>query len=126
MYIIVQIVTEGQLFRKTIVLHAEEKCGRSEDMVRFANGFYSFSDSYLKSMKKQDLINYIRTIEKNWENALITNDIQYANCKRLLEEERAKAIDEFVKAIKEHTTIAGTTYMCEMILIAEKLKGGAE
>ena len=29
-----------------------------------SNGFYSRSDSYLKSMKKQDLINYIRTIEE--------------------------------------------------------------
>lgn len=70
-------------------------------MTRFSNGFYSFSDSYLKSMRKQDLINYIRTIEKNWENQLITNDIQYSNCKRLLSEERNKTIDEFVKQLKE-------------------------
>lgn len=65
-----------------------------------SNGFYSRSDSYLKSMKKQDLINYIRTIEKNWENALITNDIQYQNCKRLLAEERNKTIDEFAEQLK--------------------------
>ena len=65
-------------------------------MVRFSNGFYSFSDSYLKNMRKQDLINYIRTIEKNWENQLITNDIQYNNCMKLLAEERNKAIDEFI------------------------------
>ena len=70
-------------------------------MVRFSNGFYTFSDSYLKSMRKQDLINYIRTIEKNWENQLITNDIQYNNCKRLLSEERNKAISEFVKEIRD-------------------------
>lgn len=70
-------------------------------MTRFSNGFYTFSDSYLKSMKKQDLINYIRTIEKNWENQLITNDIQYSNCKRLLAEERNKAIDEFAERLKE-------------------------
>ena len=68
-------------------------------MVRFSNGFYSFSDSYLKSMKKQDLINYIRTIEKNWENELITNDIQYHNCKRLLAEERSKTIDEAIDEV---------------------------
>ena len=106
-------------------------------MVRFANGFYSFSDSYLKSMKKQDLINYIRTIQKNWENALITNDIQYANCKRLLVEERAKAIDEYLNLLCEHCMkqenvcysqecpFVGTDG-CEIIKIAEKLKGGAE
>ena len=69
-------------------------------MVRFPNGFYSFSDSHFKAMKKQDLINYIRTIEKNWENQLITNDIQYSNCKRLLAEERNKAIDEFAEKLK--------------------------
>lgn len=66
-------------------------------MTKFSNGFYSYSDSYLKSRNKQDLINYIRTIEKNWENALITNDIQYHNCKRLLSEERNKAIEELLE-----------------------------
>lgn len=69
---------------------------------KMANGFYSFSDSYLKSMRKQDLINYIRTIEKNWQNSLITNDIQYTNCKRLLEEERNKAIDELKNKVCIH------------------------
>lgn len=69
-------------------------------MVRFSNGFYSFSDSHFKAMRKQDLINYIRTIEKNWENQLITNDIQYSNCKKLLAEERNKAIDEFAERLK--------------------------
>ena len=66
-----------------------------------ANGFYTRSDSYFKAVRKQDLINYIRTIEKNWENALITNDIQYQNCKRLLAEERNKAIDEFAEKLKK-------------------------
>ena len=69
---------------------------------KFANGFYSHSDSYLKSMNKKDLICHIRTIEKNWENALITNDIQYHNCKRLLAEERNKAIDEFVDRLEKY------------------------
>ena len=67
---------------------------------KMANGFYSFSDSYLKSMRKQDLINYIRMIEKNWQNSLITNDIQYENCKRLLAEERNKAIDDVFDYLK--------------------------
>ena len=106
-------------------------------MVRFANGFYSFSDSYLKAMRKQDLINYIRTIEKNWENQLITNDIQYNNCKRLLAEERNKAIDEFAERLKnklvlrygnatvteQYVAIQATDWCNE---IAEQLKGGAE
>ena len=69
---------------------------------KMSNGFYTFSDSYLKSMRKQDLINYIRTIEKNWQNSLITNGIQYENCKRLLAEEQCKAIDEFTHQLKEN------------------------
>ena len=70
-------------------------------MTKFSNGFYSHSDSYLKSMNKKDLIVHIRTIEKNWQNALITNEIQYNNCKKLLAEERNKAIDEFAETLKE-------------------------
>lgn len=68
---------------------------------KMSNGFYTFSDNHFKAMKKQDLINYIRTIEKNWENALITNETQYNNCNKLLVEERNKAIDEFVERMKE-------------------------
>lgn len=70
-------------------------------MTKLPNGFYSYSDGYLKSMNKQSLIDYIRTIEKNWENALITNETQYNNCNKLLVEERNKAIDEFAERLKE-------------------------
>ena len=70
-------------------------------MTKLPNGFYSYSDGYLKSMNKQSLIDYIRTIEKNWENALITNETQYNNCNKLLVEERNKAIDEFAERMKE-------------------------
>lgn len=66
-------------------------------MTKFSNGFYSHSDSYLKSMNKKDLIVHIRTIEKNWQNALITNEIQYNNCKKLLAEERNNAIEELLE-----------------------------
>ena len=98
-------------------------------MVRFSNGFYSFSDSYLKGMKKQDLINYIRTIEKNWENQLITNDIQYNNCMKLLAEERNKAIDEFAERLsfKIKSEIDDCADELDWIdEIAEQMKGGVE
>ena len=92
---------------------------------KMANGFYSFSDSYLKSKRKQDLINYIRTIEKNWQNSLITNDIQYANCKRLLAEERNKAIDEFAERIKTNSELGYIGYLDRVVdEIAEQLKAG--
>lgn len=75
-------------------------------MTKLSNGFYSYSDGYLKSMNKQGLINYIRTIEKNWENALITNETQYNNCNKLLVEERNKAIDEFASTLIPRLTDA--------------------
>ena len=75
-------------------------------MTKLPNGFYSYSDGYLKSMNKQGLINYIRTIEKNWENVLITNETQYNNCNKLLVEERNKAIDEFASTLIPRLTDA--------------------
>lgn len=48
--------------------------------------------------------NYIEltnTIENNWKNQLITNEIQYNNCKKLLAEERNNAIDEFAEMLKD-------------------------
>ena len=98
-------------------------------MVRFSNGFYSFSDSYFKSMRKQDLINYIRTIEKNWENQLITNDIQYNNCMKLLAEERNKAIDDvfdFLKTQRDKKYMKVNFNDLEIRKYKEQLKGGAE
>ena len=91
-----------------------------------SNGFYTFSDSYLKNMRKQDLINYIRTIEKNWENALVTNDIQYHNCKKLLAEERNKAIDEFTEALVKHTHKIPSRCLggANILEIAEQMKAG--
>ena len=107
---------------------------------KMANGFYTFSDNHFKAMRKQDLINYIRTIEKNWENQLITNDIQYSNCKRLLAEEHNKAIDKVIrqleaevessaKFIREYDdSIAQKAYykgLRNALEIAEQMKGGA-
>lgn len=95
-------------------------------MNRHPNGFYGYSDSYLKSMKKQYLINYIRTIEKNRENQLITNDIQYSNCKRLLVEERNKAIDDFAEALRLKCldSVYKEVSLYNVLKIAEQLKAG--
>lgn len=95
-------------------------------MTKLPNGFYSYSDGYLKSMNKQGLINYIRTIEKNWENQLITNDIQYANCKKLLVEERNKAIDDFAEALRLKCldSVYKEVSLYNVLKIAEQLKAG--
>lgn len=89
---------------------------------KLANGFYTFSDNHFKAMRKQDLINYIRTIENNWENALITNAIQYDNCKRLLAEERNKAIDKFAETLLSQKVVDKSVVK----RIAEQMKAGDE
>ena len=48
------------------------------------DGRKTYSDSTLKSMTKDELIDIIRCLESNLRNAHDTNDIQYENCKRLL------------------------------------------
>lgn len=52
------------------------------------DGRKTYSDSTLKSMTKDELIDIIRCLESNLRNAHETNDIQYENCKSLLSEER--------------------------------------
>ena len=59
------------------------------------------SDSTLKSMTKDELIDIIRCLESNLRNAHETNNIQYENCKRLLSEEKNKTLDEIVNQIDE-------------------------
>ena len=54
------------------------------------DGRKTYSDSTLKYMTKDELINIIRCLESNLRNAHETNDIQYDNCKRLMSEERNK------------------------------------
>ena len=46
------------------------------------DGRKTYSDSTLKSMTKDKLINIIRCLENNLGNAHETNDIQYENYKR--------------------------------------------
>lgn len=62
------------------------------------DGRKTYSDSTLKSMTKDKLIDIIRCLESNLRNAHETNDIQYENCKRLLNQEKNKTLDEVLKA----------------------------
>lgn len=62
------------------------------------DGKKTYSDSTLKSMTKNELIDIIRCLESNLRNAHKTNDIQYENCKMLLSEEKNKTLDEVLKA----------------------------
>ena len=61
------------------------------------DGRKTYSDSTLKSMTKDGLIEVIRCLESNLRNAHETNDIQYENCKRLLSEEKTKLLMKFLR-----------------------------
>lgn len=68
------------------------------------DGRKTYSDSTLKSMTKDELINIIRCLESNLRNAYETNDIQYEHCKRLLNENGIIQDESFdKKKIKEQT-----------------------
>ena len=62
------------------------------------DGRQTFSDSTLKHMSKDKLIDIIRLLESNLKNAYETNDIQYENYKMLLSEERNRTLDDVLKA----------------------------
>ena len=66
------------------------------------DGRKTYSDSTLKSMTKDELIDIIRCLESNLRNAHETNDIQYENCKKLLNKNRIIQ-DEYKKKIDEQT-----------------------
>lgn len=66
------------------------------------DGRKTYSDSTLKSMTKDELIDIIRCLESNLRIAHETNDIQYENCKMLLVE-NGVIEDEYKKKIDEQT-----------------------
>lgn len=65
-------------------------------------GRKTYSDNTLKSMTKDELIDIIRCLERNLRNAHETNDIQYKNCTKLLNE-NGIIQDEYKKKIDEQT-----------------------
>lgn len=66
------------------------------------DGRKTYSDSTLKSMTKDELIDIIRCLESNLRNAHETNNIQYEHCKSLLNE-NGIIQDEYKKKIDEQT-----------------------
>lgn len=66
------------------------------------DGKNTYSNSTLKSMTKDELIDIIRCLESNLRNAYETNDIQYENCKRLLNENETIR-DKYKKKLDEQT-----------------------
>lgn len=66
------------------------------------DGKHTLADSSLKHMTKDELIRIIRCLESNLRNAYEANNIQYENCKRLLNE-NGIIQDEYKKKIDEQT-----------------------
>ena len=101
-------------------------------------GAYTFSDSYLRKLKKDDLIEHYRTLEKNWFNEIKSSNIQMDNSKKLLKEEYNKAVDDLTANITEHffgmamssgLPTEGATWenaIRQVKQIAEKLKGAKQ
>lgn len=67
-------------------------------------GAYTFSDSYLRRLKKDELIEHYRTLERNWFNEIESSNIQIKNSKKLLKEEYNNAIDDFYNALADDLT----------------------
>ena len=68
------------------------------------DGRKTYSDSTLKSMTKDELIDIIRCLESNLKNAYETNNIQYENCKKFLSE-NGIIQDEYKKKIDKQTEV---------------------
>ena len=62
------------------------------------DGRKTYSDSTLKSITKDKLIDIIRCLESNLRNAYETNNIQCEHCKSLLSQEKNKTLDEVLNA----------------------------
>lgn len=92
-------------------------------------GAYTFSDSYLRRLKKDELIEHYRTLERNWFNEIESRNIQIKNSKKLLKEEYNKAIDDFVKFASDMPTVEtedGELRPMWLEEIAEQLKAGGK
>lgn len=92
-------------------------------------GAYTFSDSYLRRLKKDELIEHYRTLERNWFNEIESSNIQIKNSKKLLKEEYNKAIDDFVKFASDMPTVEtedGELRPMWLEEIAEQLKAGGK
>lgn len=87
-------------------------------------GAYTFSDSYLRKLKKDDLIEYYRTLEKNWFNEIKSSNIQIDNSKKLLKEEYNKAVDDFAESVKNLIVDLSVIRFKDIDEIVEQLKRG--
>lgn len=101
-------------------------------------GAYTFSDSYLRKLKKDELIEHYRTLEKNWFNEIKSSNIQIDNSKKLLKEEYNKTVDDltanitecfFGMAMSSGLPTEGATWenaIRQVKRIAEQLKGARQ
>lgn len=87
-------------------------------------GAYTFSDSYLRKLKKDELIEHYRTLEKNWFNEIKSSNIQIDNSKKLLKEEYNKAVDDFAEPVKNLIVDLSVIRFKDIDEITEQLKRG--
>ena len=92
-------------------------------------GAYTFSDSYLRKLKKDELIEHYRTLEKNWFNEIKSSNIQIDNSKKLLKEEYNKAVDDCIEELKKRRDTRYMKVNCddvELKMLSKKLKGAKQ
>lgn len=87
-------------------------------------GAYTYSDSYLRKLKKNELIEYYRTLGKNWFGLIEAKNIQFENLKKMLREEYCKAVDDFANGISDILE-GGTIYNMDCVdKLSKQLKDG--
>lgn len=78
----------------------------------------------LRKLRKNELIEYYRTLEKNWFGLIEAKNIQFENLKKMLREEYCKAVDDFANGISDILE-GGTIYNMDCVdKLSKQLKDG--
>ena len=78
----------------------------------------------MRKLKKDELIEHYRTLEKNWFNEIKSSNIQIDNSKKLLKEEYNKAVDDFAESVKNLIVDLSVIRFKDIDEITEQLKRG--
>ena len=100
--------------------------GKAEEIKKCIHSLATSCDELKDMLTKYEAIGTVEELQAYKLGDCMNDCEHYDNCSNYIYSKGYnKAIDDLVKAIKEHTTIAGTTYMCDIVLLAEQMKGGA-
>lgn len=72
---------------------------KEEENKKYIQANKIYSDATLESLKKEDLIKYIRTLEKNWSNAEQRIETQVQNFEKCLEQKNKETAREILQEL---------------------------